>query len=513
MKQLFAILSFFALPAAATFGQTPDDAIRQSYQIPQGTARNMAVGGAGGSLGGDLSSAFINPAGLGFYKTGEVVLSPGFNLINTNFNFRETGLKDSKTNFTYGPIGLVYGWQNRYEPRKSSAFSLSVNQVANFNSVVHYRGFNNVSSWTEQYLEELIRNRVDTGAAYNLYPFGSSLAFDSYLIDGTYDASGQLTGYKSFVPVGTGINQENEIITRGGIHEINLGFPSNNSDKVYFGASVGIPIYSYHKDQTYTETDATNNLNNDFSFFTYNEQYKSTGVGVNLKLGLIVKPIEKVRLGIALHSPTFANMTDEIRSRITANTEGNASGTRTVTSDELNNNLPGQYRYTMTTPWKAIISGTYILNEVSDIRRQKGFITADVEYVRQQATQYSIIEGGTTEDDAYYKTVNDAIDARYKGNFNVRVGGELKFNVFMVRAGYAFYGNPYRQSALSSNRNLVSAGVGYRNKGIFVDLTAVQTFQKDTHVPYYLSDPSKPNTSAMGKNRQLTPMLTVGFKF
>lgn len=505
---LAAMLLFTTISA---FSQTPDDAIRQSFQIPQGTARNMAVGGAAGSLGGDITSAYINPAGLGFYKTGEVVLSPGWNFIGTNFNFRGTDKKDSKNAFTYGPIGLVYGWQNAYNPQKSTAFSISINQVANFNNKVSYTGLNNTTSWSEQYLEELIRNRADTNSALDDYRFGSSLAYRTYLID-TLSSNGQVIGYKSLVDIASGVNQVNDITTRGGIHEISIALASNNSDKFYFGGSVGIPIYNYTRDQTFSETDASGKTNNNFGYFRYNEHYTSRGIGLNLKLGAIYRPVDKIRLGLSLHSPTFSNMTDRIRSSITTNTEGYyPRGDLTATSDQLNSNQPGVYRYLMTTPWKAIISGTYIFNEVSDVRRQKGFITADAEYVRHQGTQYGIIEGGSQEDDDYYKSVNEVIDARYKGTFNFRLGGEVKFTNWMVRAGAAHYGNPYQESLLKNNRTLLSTGLGYRNRGMFVDLAFIHTIMNDTNIPYYLADVN--NTFATGKNSKENVMLTVGFKF
>src|SRR5450432_4629058 len=58
--------------------QLPEDALRMSYTRPSGTAREQAIGGAMGSLGGDISANYVNPAGLGFYKTDEVVISPGW---------------------------------------------------------------------------------------------------------------------------------------------------------------------------------------------------------------------------------------------------------------------------------------------------------------------------------------------------------------------------------------------------------------------------------------------------
>ncbi|MEO7308752.1 MAG: hypothetical protein ABIX01_00025 [Chitinophagaceae bacterium] len=506
-RHLLPILLF---SSSAALGQTPVDAIRQSYQIPQGTARNMAIGGAMGSLGGDITAAHVNPAGLGFYKTNEWIVSPGFNFINNKFDFRGTNQNDKKNNFTYGTSGVVIGWGDRWNKKKSNAFSLSINQTANFNNYVHYKGVNNVSSWSEQYLEELVKNKVDTFRALTDYIYGSTLAFRTYLIDAEFK-NGQQTGYQSFVPISKGITQENTLDTKGGVHEIALGFATNAADKLYLGGSVGIPIYNYMRTQDYSETSLSTSTTDSFASFKYHETYESHGVGVNLKMGLIYKPIEKIRLGIAIHTPTFANMEDKIRSSLTTNTEG-YKGTLTESSDNLNSGNPGVFKYTMTTPWKALISGSYVFNEVSDVKRQKAFITVDAEYLPHRGTQYDITQGGSDADQTYYKSVNNAIDDRYKGTFNFRMGGEVKFTTVMARAGFAYYGNPYKdKELLKNNRMLLSGGLGYRNKGIFVDLTYVHSIMRDTHIPYYLTD--RPNTFAEGKNTKGNVMLTFGAKF
>ena len=74
---LICIVSTFTL-----FAQEPADALRFSWYTSSGTARQQAVGGAMASLGGDITAAYVNPAGLGFYKTGDFVLTPGFNFLN-----------------------------------------------------------------------------------------------------------------------------------------------------------------------------------------------------------------------------------------------------------------------------------------------------------------------------------------------------------------------------------------------------------------------------------------------
>jgi hypothetical protein len=165
----------------------------------------------------------------------------------------------------------------------------------------------------------------------------------------------------------------------------------------------------------------------------------------------------------------------------------------------------------MSTPMKVMVSGSYVFNEVKDVRRQKAFVTADLEYVPHQGTRYDITEGGTQDDKNYYNNLNDVISQRYKGVLNARVGGEVKFTTIYARGGLAYYGNPYKDATLKNDRMLLSGGLGYRNHGIFIDLTYIYTMKKDTNIPYYLED--KANTFAAGKNNVGNVMLTFGVKF
>jgi len=182
-KIIFLLFSFTALVVQA---QTPDEALRTAWFTQNGTARVMAIGGVMGSLGGDISANHINPAGLGLFKTNELVLSPGFLMNNNKFNYRGKDTSASKSNFGYGTSGIILAGKNeRGSKWTSSAFAISVNQLANYNNNIQYGGFNNFSSFSEKYLEELVKDRADTNAALSNYIFGSSLAFRTYLVDTT----------------------------------------------------------------------------------------------------------------------------------------------------------------------------------------------------------------------------------------------------------------------------------------------------------------------------------------
>ena len=58
---------------------------------------------------------------------------------------------------------------------------------------------------------------------------------------------------------------------------------------------------------------------------------------------------------------------------------------------------------------------------------------------------------------------------------------------------------------------MAAAGLGYRNRGMFIDLAFTETFNKDVNFPYRLAD--KANTFAELKNQRANVLLTIGIKF
>lgn len=503
---LFILLTCFAF---ITHAQVPDDALRNAWFIPGGTARNISIGGAMASLGGDITSNNINPAGIGLYKTRELVLTPGVMLNNNEFDYRGDKSSNTKTAFAYGATGFIlgtpkpegYNWT-------STAFSVSVNQLASFNNHTYYKGLNNVSSFSEQYLEELTRDGADTNAALSNYIFGSSLAFRTYLVDALL-SNNQLIGYKTLVPISTGVIQERDENSTGGYHEISIAFAGNLADQLYLGGSFNIPVVTYKRDLWYKETDATSQPDNNFDFFQFNEHFSSSGVGVNIKLGMIYRAQNGARFGLAIHSPSFIGFKDQVRADMTTNTE-NYAGLLSENSDNLNSGNPGERTYNLLTPWRFIASGSYLFNPVENTKLQKGFITADIEYVGYGGARFYSTDNQDQTGKDYYNSLNSIVKDYYKAAFNFRVGGEIKFDPVAVRLGGAYYGSPYSNTALKAHRIMASGGLGYRRHGYFVDLGYAYSFNKDVSFPYRLND--KPNTYADWNNKRGNVVVTVGFK-
>lgn len=506
MRLSFIICSAILLAGTINASaQTPDEALRNSWYIPGGTARAMATGGAMGSLGGDITSNNVNPAGLGLYKTNELVFSPGFMLNNNAADFRGTNSSMSSNAFAYGATGIVLrgpGLEN--SSLTSTAFSFSLNQLASYNNHIHYKGLNNYSSYAEQFIEELARDFASPTAAEQNYIYGSSLAYRTYLVD-TSTANGQTT-YFTLPNPSTGLMQEYDAVTSGSLNEASFNFAGSMNDKLFIGFSLNIPFASYRRDRYLTETDASGNAHNNFNSSTFTENYRSTGVGLNVKFGIIYKPQQNFRLGFAIHTPSFMWFTDKIRASMVTDTEDYA-GVKSENSDNLNSGNPGESQYTLQTPMKAIASATYLFSAVQDTRKQRGFVTADVEYVGYGTSKFSASQDLGTD---YYSTLNSATSDYLKGNINVRLGGELKLDPIAIRLGGGYYGSPYRDGQLKASRMQLGGGFGYRNHGLFIDLAYIQTFNKDVNFPYRLND--KANTYATINDSRGNIILTLGIK-
>lgn len=519
-RKLYLIAALFATQQAVA--QIPEDALRMSWNVPSGSARSQAIGGAMGALGGEITNLWVNPAGLGFYKTSEIVLSPGLTLARSKGSFRETEASaDGLNRFNLGASGLVFGYNDHYSKWTSKAFSIGVNRVANFAGTYYYKGTNDYSSFTEPLANEFFNyysNAKDRNPSLpNLdiinmaiddrsVSLQTRMALHNYLVDVDDNTN---TVFSRAEDLGV-VNQERKIITKGGITELALGFASNMDDKFYWGLGIGIPIVNYQRSSTYTESDITSDLN-DFNYATYKEEFSSKGVGVNAKLGVIFKPMEKLRLGVAIHSPSLYALKDQSSSMMITDLDNlnNVARIDSVSSSYLNGGSDPTFKYDLVSPWKFLVSGSYVINEVSDISRQKGFISADIEYVTYGSSRFSEAEDNGERE--YFKQVNEATKQSYKGALNFRVGGELKFNTIMTRVGFGFYGNPYEDKELKGHKMNISGGLGYRDKGIFVDLTYVHSLHKDVNFPYRV-DPPRANTFATVKDNSGNIMLTFGIK-
>lgn len=511
MKRMRTFLALSIVTWTTSQAQEPSDALRYAWLTMSGTARNQAIGGANAAIGGDLSSLSYNPAGIGLFRTGEFVISPGFGFGTSKAGYLGNNATQNSSNFRFGSTGVILPMHGGGRTRNVT-FGFGVNRLADFNNTVYVQGRNSQSSYSEKYLEELINNNVrDPNRAANDYPYGSSLAFNTYLVDTVSGPGGTLAGYRSLATPKTGVNQQQTLQTAGGMTEISLGLSGNFGDKLYIGGSLNWNTLNYERNSIFREADATTNTKNNFNYFEVEDYLATTGMGVNLKLGLIYRPVESLRLGFALHTPTVFNLKDSYASTVTTDLEGYfGSGTKTQSSRDFNNGLDGEFTYNYNNPLRIMGGVAYVFREDADVAMQRGFISADIEYINYAGASFSTADPANGSA-SYLNDLNKAVDATLGSAINARMGGELKFETLMVRAGFAYFGNPYTGSDISGRRMNLSGGFGYRDKGRFLDVTYVHHIGRDGYYPYRLDNGFSPLanlSSGFG-----TLLLTFGFKF
>ena len=505
MKKLI-VLSSLVLPMLA-LAQTPENTIKYNWLGGNGTARVQALGGASGSIGGEISTLFSNPANIGFYKNSEAVISGGINFQNNKTNYYGDNFETKNNKGFFGTSGVVFGKANHQG--RSSAFSVGLTQLANFNNNVIYSGHNkDGTSMADAFIADIKNN----GGNRDLY--GSDLAYKTYWINPI--GGGNFSSPASNIARTNGLFQDMEISTSGQINEVAFGGGKQVSDKVFLGASLGIPMMRYDETRRYYEESPVNNNNDDFDFASYNTKLNTTGEGFNLKLGALFNLSDKFRVGISAHTPTWYSITQSFDANAEANTEN-------LVKEGTDNGKPQifaqpdktlEFDYRIRTPYKVMGSATALFGDIYTPNATKGFITGDIEYVDYSASKYSVThtQDRNSADEDILKSTNGVIKNAYKGAVNVKLGTEVKFNTLAVRLGGAYFGNPYNDIiGEKGDMYQASGGLGYRGSGFFIDLAYIHNIRNDIDVPYRVEKPLAISPAEI-KTTNARVMLTLGVK-
>ncbi len=461
------------------------------------------MGGAQVALGGDLSSALSNPAGLGFYNRSEFSFSPSLNFANSDSEFLGTITSDSKANFNFSNIGAVINkGQSDLGERgfKGGSFGISLTKTADFNNRVTYETNNPTTD-----LFDVILTDLNDGFDTNL----TDMAFNAFLVDqfpvvdANQDTSFVFGYIDSFytqlnpdsiviVPVFP-ILQTETITTRGAQYQLSLSYGANFNDKVYLGASIGMVALNYREQRAYREFRDDGVLDD----FTVRDDVDITGSGVNLTLGAIIRPIDQLTLGVSFISPTFYNLEEVYAGSIVANFNNYVYSPELTLTQEIAESDIFLSNYSLRTPWKINGGLAYFFGK-------NGFITADVEWVDYTKNHLNSNDFSTTGD-------NRTINSLYKSVLNYRAGAEYRYDIFRFRGGYAFTADPYEGDGIDRSISSISFGGGIRLKNFYVDLGFVNSWNKSTASPYTLVDGTGPVANI--DNNIFSAVTTVGFNF
>jgi hypothetical protein len=492
MKKRISTLTASLLVVAGTMlAQNETDALRYSQLGFGGTARYSSMGGSFGALGADFSTLSSNPAGIGVYRRSELTFSPGFMYQSATSTYTGMSADDQKAKLTMNNAGLVYAHNLDREGNSTGwkfiQFGFGVNRLANYNSQTTTTGVSS-GSIMDQFKSQALGN-----APANLDQFGAQLAYNTYLIDTVAGAGhgSPSTSYYEAINTNDKVNQTRTVNTGGSYNEMVITLGGNYNNKFFLGGTIGVPIINYTENSSYVETSVPGNTST-FSSLTYNNNLTTSGSGFNFKLGAIYKPVEFLRVGLAVHSKTWLSLHDSYDADMTAAYTGADQG---LSGQWFSPN--GSYNYSITTPGR-------IIGSVAGILGKMAVVNVDYESVDYSQARLSSADAGTFSE----------ANANAKANFTrasiIRVGGEVKLKPLALRLGYAYYQSPYKTSGNDDTRNSFTGGIGFHHKKVFLDMAYILTL---SNTKSYLYNPSfNIDGPAMNSNSVSTYMITLGVK-
>jgi len=480
-----------ALSITSLMAQTAVDALRYSRIVPGGTARFVSMGGAFGALGGDFSMLSTNPGGIGLYKSSEFTITPSVFAGSTQTDYRGIENKDYRVNFNLGDIGLVFtkkmeskfntsGW-------KAVQFGIGLNRLNDFNNRMELSGSTSPSSILDVYTAYANDNNINysdiEGDPYYDYAYDLNPAWWTYLLD-------TLGGPSSYVnPIlQSGSNQRMSITSWGSMNEFVIGFGGNYNDRVYIGASFGIPYIRYFEESDYTE-----NLPgpaNDMYQFTIHRELETRASGINFKLGLIGRPADWLRIGAAIHTPTFYT---NIRDRNVALFDSRFKTPDLYGYTSYFHSNTWTKSYELTTPFRALGSIAFIIGKI-------GLVSVEYNYTDYSQARFRYVSS----------YVNDDIRNGYRPTHNFKAGTEWRYGLISLRLGYAYNSSPYQGDINDGTMHIYSGGLGFNFRNYFLDLAyAYSKYTEDYYLYSYGPYEAKAVNDIIGQRY----LLTFGARF
>ncbi len=507
------IIAALSLLSVNLISQNDIDAMRYSQTYFGGTSRSKAMAGSFGALGADGSCMAINPAGIGLYKKGDINLSLGLNFFSSEATHNGEINKNIKANTNFDGLTLVGAWDSKTNTDNHHAIGLGCNQVVNFSSNIVIEGMSNYKSITQDMLATTKGNTVKS-----LDGSFAGLGYETFALD-TINGN-----FYSFVNTKFNLKQSKSIQTTGRINDWNINYAYGYKDKLYFGAALGIESVNYNYNSTYSEADindsmritknggsysttynypiyiypgsTTGSIMGGFKDLSYQESYKTTGTGYNLKLGIIYRATTFMRLGVSFVSPTVYSLTDTYLYTMKTTFDNGESNT--------SQNPPspgGRFSYKVYTPLKLTGSIAFLYKKI-------GAINVDYDYINYSSA--SLQDASTNSSQTTFTGVNNTIKTKYSQSSNLRIGAEINVKPLYIRLGYAMYGSSFGDKFSGEFvKTFYTGGIGYKKNKMYIDISFTKSL---TNENYYMYNPNYVDKSIL-KNSGTTIGITIGSKF
>ena len=414
-----------------------------------GTAKYVGMGGAMEALGADISTMSTNPAGIGLFRRSQIIGSMSV----TSQQDAQSFSPGHKTIVNFDQAGFVYS--SRVSPTSFLNIGFNYHKSRNFNQLLNAGG-GLVNASQNKLTYQKFRNDV-----FKINPADGKIRDLTYTqVDALYMDNLLYNEYDDAYYNYPATSYRYDGAHQGYIGEYDFNFSGNINDRVYLGVTIGIHDVNYKHYSEYSETFEPNL--DDINGLTLCDERKITGSGIDVKAGIIVRPIEEspFRIGAYVNTPTWYDLTTE---NMTSLTDGNKRFYSAYTSD--GRPTTEIYDYKVYTPWKFGVSLGHTIDKYLALG-------ATYEYADYSTMSSRIIDGESYGwyYDSFYKSshkdlnMNDHTNYTLKGVSTVKVGAEFKPDpAIAIRLGYN-YVSPMFDKLGSKNGAIHSPGVYYESQ-------------------------------------------------
>ena len=476
MKRIYiAVLALaVVLPAAA---QDTYESGRLLMNDLNGTARYVGMGGAMEALGAEISTISTNPAGIGLFRHSTVSVSAG---LVSQQDSKEFGGKNG-TKMSFDQLGLVYSSRVSRSSFVNVGFNFHTSH--NFNQILSAaNSLRNASLNMLSYHKADLEDVRKGGYYWDFNDRGHVIGYENETSPYRAQTFSQ-TDYLNMNALNLEFDAENNAqmfynaadyymfdrSQRGWISDFDFNVSGNQGDRFYWGVTVGIHDVNYKGYSIYTER----LLNSEGSDVGYdgNEDYvdyidtrRIEGTGIDVKAGIIVRPIAEspFRFGLYVSTPTWYELTTDNDTDFNNDSEYGCE-------DSWYSGESYKFRYY--TPWKFGASLGHTLGTNVALG-----LTYEV------SNYASAVNRIISDDPDYYDRERSYVDGPMKDNAEnalktvhlLKAGVEFKPDTDLaLRAGYNYQSAAYNKNGVRDMK-LDSPGVSYASTTDYVNW-------KDTH--------------------------------
>ncbi len=495
----------------------PSDFATLSQTQPFGTARSMAMGGAFTSLGADLSSTTINPAGLGMFSQDVISITPMVSSSNAINSGVPSWVGNNKTTLSFANMGAAFVLD---ESSSGSLITLNgavtYNRLADYNTRMSFSSESLYDPSTDNLvpsIADVYMNQLDGASIYpsssgsmdydgNPYFWPAQSAYKTYLLDPVDGGWGTNT-----IGHNASVLSSLEVLQRGRTDEYSFSLGGNIDNFLYFGATFGIQDinqtteytyqeeYNYYSDEgyAYASASATDPLDYQASYTNIWQETTLSGSGYNLKLGLIARPTRALRIGVAYHSPTYYSLTRTYQTSTQTQILGNYSDLTPVenfwsSSPQFIDNY--EYSWDFSTAPKLLTGASIQMGNF-------GIISVDYERQWYNAIRVYNAPGELSTQDYRKEYVNN-----YQPTNTIRIGMEIKpvpnvalragggTSSSMIKDESLFYSSP-----VATDSSYITFGLGVQFSPVTTLDIAYQCYHQNyTSYTLFYAESSSGNT-------------------